>query len=145
MIKAASIYLNFPGNTEEVFNFYREVFGGDFLSVIRYSEFGDVAERMTDAERSLIAHIALPLGQTMLMASDAIESLGQAVTHGNSCFISVDAETGEEAERIFAALSEGGSVAMSLEKTEWAEKYGICTDRFGIQWMVGFTGEVQFG
>lgn len=139
----ANIYLNFAGNTEEAFSFYREAFGGDFLSLLRYSEFG-AEMKITEAERNLIAHVSLPLGQNMLMGSDVLESLGHDLTRGNDCFISLDAETGEEAERLFAALSEGGFVAMPIEGTEWAEKYGICTDRFGTQWMVGYTGDIQF-
>lgn len=144
-MKAANIYLNFSGNAEEAFNFYRGVFGGEFLGLIRFSEFAGGMPNLRAEEQSLIAHVALRLGQSVLMASDTLESLGQSVTPGNNYFVAVDAETGDEAERVFAALSEGGSIAMPIEKTEWAEKYGICTDRFGIQWMVGYTGSVQYG
>jgi PhnB protein len=145
-MKAANVYLNFAGNAEEAFNFYREVLGGEFAGgVIRFRQFPGMADDLPPADRQKVAHVALSFGNSLLMGSDTLESLGHTLTPGNNYFISLDVDSAGEAEKIFSALSEGGSIAMPLDRTEWAEKYGICTDRFGIQWMVGYTGEVSFG
>jgi len=143
-MKAANPYLNFPGNTEEAFNFYRSVFGGEFIAVLRFRDFG--AEPMGIPEKDLdrIAHIALPLGpNNMLMGTDVVGDQ-PPVSFGNNSYIVLEADSAEEADRLFEGLSAGGTVAMPLQRTEWAEKYGICTDRYGVQWMVDFTGDVQF-
>jgi PhnB protein len=88
-----------------------------------------------------IAHIALPLGKdAMIMATDTLESLGQSLTIGNNHYIYLETDAAAEAERLFEGLSEGGRVDMPLQGTEWAEQYGVCTDRFGVQWMIGYTG-----
>jgi PhnB protein len=142
---SAHPYLYFAGNTEEAFKFYRSVFGGDFLSILRYRDFGEASGDVPEGERDKIAHIALPLGEgTLLMGTDVLESQGQPLTPGNNFSINLDMGSTEEAERLFAALSEGGSVEMPLQRTEWAEQYGICADRFGMQWMVNYTGSVEF-
>jgi PhnB protein len=134
-MKAANPYLNFKGNTEEAFEFYRSVFGGEFLQVMRFRDIGDNPMGVAEHELDKIAHIALPLGpNAVLMGTDALESW--PLTMGNNFYITLDAESGEEADRLFDALSEGGQVEMALQKTDWAEKYGHCVDRYGAQWMV---------
>jgi PhnB protein len=144
-MKTVNPYLNFPGNTEEAFGFYRSVFGGDFLGVVRFRDFGDNPMSVPESDQDKIAHIALPLGEdTILMGTDALESLGHALTPGNNFYITLEAETEGEADRLFDALSAGGRVEMPLGRTEWAEKYGSCADKFGVQWMVSYTGEVEF-
>jgi PhnB protein len=144
-MKAANPYLNFNGNTEEAFNFYRSVFGGEFLGVVRFRDFGGDGMGVPEADLDKIAHIALPLGENnLLMATDTLPSLGQTLNVGTNSYIYLEVDTEEEAERIFTGLSEGGSSEMPLQKTEWAEKYGVCADRFGVQWMVGYTGDVEF-
>lgn len=136
-------YLNFKGNTEEAFNFYRKVFGGEFRNVIRFREFGGKEMGIPEADLDRIAHIALPLGKDdMLMGTDVLESLGQTLNVGNNSYLNIDAESAEEADRLFRALAEGGSVEMALAQTQWAEKYGICADRYGVQWMINYTGNV---
>lgn len=153
-MKAANPYLNFNGNTEEAFDFYKSVFGGEFLGVVRFRDFDPGLEdpppemegmAVPEEELDKIAHIALPLGNAnVLMGTDALESWGQSLTLGNNFYITIEAESGEEAERVFDALSAGGRVEMPLQKTAWAEKYGSCADRFGVQWQVNYTGDVQF-
>ncbi|MGH7481277.1 MAG: VOC family protein [Longimicrobiales bacterium] len=144
-MKSANPYLNFPGNTEEAFTFYRSVFGGEFAAVVRFSDFSDNSMGVPDADRDKIAHIALPLGpHNMLMATDALDSFPEKYQPGNNFYITLEPESTEEAERLFEALSAGGQVEMALDRTEWAEKYGSCTDRFGVKWMVSYTGSVQF-
>ena len=90
-----------------------------------------------------LAHIALPLGTSLLMGSDVTRP--QDFKVGTNHYIALEADTGEEAERVFTRLSDGGSTEMPLQKVEWAEQFGICRDRYGVQWMVSYTGAVTFG
>lgn len=135
-----STYLNFPRNTEEAFNFYKSVFGGEFVDGI--NRMGDVPAQegqppMAEADKNLVMHIALPiLGGHMLMGTDAPESMGFKVNMGNNMYINLEPDTKEEAEKLFAAISAGGKVEMPLQKMFWGAYYGSCTDKFGVQWMV---------
>lgn len=143
-MKTVNPYLNFPGNTEEAFTFYKSVFGGEFADLVRFGDMGDNPMEVPDRDLDKIAHIALPLGKdTLLMATDNLESW-EPVQAGNNFYIHLEAESGEEADRLFERLSAGGSSDMPMQKTKWAEKFGQCTDRFGVRWMVMFTGNVQF-
>ena len=136
-------YLNFNGNTEEAFNFYKSVFGGEFATVMR---FGDVSEaegcegmKLAENDLDKIMHIALPIGNgNILMATDALESMGQKLTEGNNFSISVSAESREEAERLFNGFSEGGNVEMPLADAFWGDYFGMLQDKFGVRWMVGY-------
>jgi PhnB protein len=142
-MKHANPYLNFPGTTEEAFSFYRSVFGGEFEITLRFKDFpGSMGVK--DSEGDRIAHIALPLGTNMLMGTDAVESQGRSLTIGDNFSIAVEADSADEATRLFDGLAAGGQATMPLGRTEWAESYGICTDKYGVQWMISYTGEVQF-
>lgn len=144
-MKKANPYLNFNGNTLEAFTFYKSVFGGEFLAVLRFKDFGENSMGAPKNELNKIAHIALPLGKdNILMGTDVLESQGQSLTVGNNFYIALEVESEEEAEKLFNTLSAGGRIEMPLQKTEWSEKYGICADKFGVQWMVSYTGNVQF-
>jgi PhnB protein len=144
-MQAANPYLYFDGNTEEAFTFYRSVFGGEFDSLVRYGTFGDNPMGVPEEELEKIAHIALPLGpHNLLMGTDIVSSMPGKLAPGNNFTIAVSPENGEEADALFDALAAGGEVEMPLQKTEWAEKHGQCTDRFGIQWMVSYAGSVVF-
>ena len=132
-------YLNFPGNTEEAFNFYKSVFGGEFSMLQRFKDtpFGG---NMADADKERIMHVALPIGNTsVLMATDAIESMGQTLTNGNNYSVSIHADSEAEANKIFSGLSEGGTVTMPLDKAFWGDYFGMFNDKYGIQWMVSYT------
>lgn len=132
------IYLNFPGNTEEAFNFYRSVFGGEFLNLQRYkdSPYGD---NVPAADKERILHIALPVGKSsVLMAADALESMGQKSADGGGYSISIDTESEEEANALFNGLAAGGKITMPLEKAFWGAYFGMLVDKFGIRWMVNF-------
>lgn len=143
-MKAVSPYLNFAGNTEEAFRFYQSVFGGE-LQIVRFSDFPDNSMGVPDKDLDKIANIALSLvGDNMLMGTDTLESFGQELTVGNNFSITLETDTAEEAEELFNKLSDGGDVEMPLAETEWAEKYGMCTDKFGVQWMVNYTGNKTF-
>jgi len=135
-------YLNFDGNAKEAFDHYRNVFGGEFATAMTFREFGGEQMGLTGAMLDRIAHIALPLGSSMLMASDVTRP--EDFTVGTNTYVAVEADNGDEAERVFAGLSDGGKVDMPLQKVEWAEKFGICADRFGVHWMVSHTGNVEF-
>jgi len=131
-------YLNFNGKTEEAFNFYKSVFGGEFTSIQRIKETPE-AKNFPAQEQNCIMHVALPIGKnTILMASDILESMGHKLTPGNNFSISVTAESEKEADKIFNGLSAGGKVTLPLEKTFWGSYFGMLTDKFGIQWMVSY-------
>jgi PhnB protein len=145
IMKAVSPYLNFKGNTEEAFNYYKSVFGGEFVGVTRFRDFGDNPMGIPDHELDKIANIALPLTNgTVLMATDVVDSMPFTLTIGNNFYITLEPDSEEEAEQLFNGLSAGGKVEMELQPTPWAEKYGTCADRFGVQWMVNYTGNVRF-
>jgi PhnB protein len=137
-------YLNFRGQTEEAFGFYRTVFGGDAPSMVRYRDMG--MGGADGREGGLVAHASLPIGAgTVLMGSDVSDAGAGGLSVGNNVQIYLGAEDGTEARRLFEALAAGGTVTMPLERTAWAELFGSCVDRFGVHWMVDFTGGVQFG
>lgn len=136
----ANIYLNFRGNTEEAFNFYKSVFGGEFSSVVRFRDMPMEGVNIPEADRDKIMHIGLPIGKDgALMATDALESLGQKLVMGNNIHISIHPESKEEADRIFNALSAGGTVGMPIADQVWGDYYGHFTDKFGVQWMVNYS------
>jgi PhnB protein len=131
-------YLNFNGNTEEAFNFYKSVFGGEFAMLMRFGEMPGCDETpIAESDKGKIMHIALPIGSDdVLMATDALESMGHKMIEGNNFSISVSVESREEAERIFNGLSEGGKVEMPLADAFWGAYFGMFQDKFGIRWMI---------
>lgn len=143
-MKTAHPYLNFNGNTEEAFNFYRSVFGGEFAAVMRFRDFGEDTMGLSGEQLNKIAHIALPFGDRLLMGTDIIGQM-PPVTFATNIYIAIEPDSADEAERLFRSLSEGGHIHMDLQRTSWAEKHGSCTDRFGVQWMIDYSGEVTFG
>jgi PhnB protein len=145
-MKAANPYLNFKGNTREAFEFYKSVFGGEFLAVLRFRDFGDNGMGVAEQDLDKIAHIALPLGpNALLMGTDVVDGMPGTFTVGTNTFIALDPDSADEADRLFDGLAAGGQVQMPLQQTEWAEKYGSLVDRFGVQWMVSYAGNVTFG
>ena len=131
-------YVNFNGNTEEAFNFYKSVFGGEFAMIQRFKDTPE-SDKIPDAEKDKIMHIALPIGKgNVLMGTDALESMGQHLIMGNNYSISVSTESKEEADKLFDGLSNGGKVDMPIGDTFWDSYFGMFTDKFGLQWMVSF-------
>lgn len=134
-----STYLNFPRQTEEAFNFYKSVFGGEFIDGIhRFSEVPpkEGQPQMSEEDKNLVMHVELPiLGGHKLMGTDAPESLGFKVVNGNNMYINLQPDTREETDRLFKALSEGGKVEMPLQEMFWGDYFGSCRDKFGVQWM----------
>jgi PhnB protein len=132
-------YLNFNGTTEEAFNFYRSIFGGDFVGVQRFKDMPPSEQPMPENEGNRIMHIALPIGETtVLMGTDISESMGQKLLMGNNVYISIHTESMGEAQRLFNALSEGGNVEMPLSKMFWGAYFASLTDKFGVQWMINY-------
>jgi PhnB protein len=141
-----STYLNFSRNTEEVFNFYKSVFGGEFSGggVARMGDFppGPDMPQLVEEDKQLIMHIELPIvGGHVLMGTDAPESMGFKVIQGNNIYINLEPDTKAETKRLFDGLSAGGTVTMELQMMFWGAYYGSCTDKFGVQWMFNCTGE----
>lgn len=130
-------YLNFAGNAEEAFDFYRSVFGGEFSSVVRFKDLPVEGVSIPEEDQDKIMHIGLPIGNDdILMASDALESLGQQLVQGNNVYISVHPGSKEEADRIFGALSEGGEIEMPIADQAWGDYFGSFKDKLGVMWMV---------
>ncbi len=137
-------YLNFQGTTEAAFNFYKSVFGGEFLNIMRYGDLpAENGVSLSEQDRQMIMHISLPINEfTVLMASDTNDQFcaqnGTPFTLGTNHYISINLEPHEEnqAQHLFTALSENGHIEMPLEKTFWGALYGAFTDQFGIKWMI---------
>jgi len=137
-----SSYLNFPGNTEEAFCFYKQVFKSDFINGIkRFSEVPADHKHppMDESVKEMVLHVELPiLGGHILMGTDAPKEFGMTVNSGNNMHINLEPESREEAKRLFDALSEDGQIEMPIEDTFWGAYYGSCTDKFGINWMINY-------
>lgn len=139
-----STYLNFPGNTEEAFNFYRTVFGTEFHGN-GIQRFGDITPPegmppLSEEDKKLIIHAELPiLGGHILMATDAPESMGLKVEYGNNIHINLEPETREETKRLYEALSVDGKITMELQDMFWGAYFGSCTDKYGINWMFNYS------
>jgi PhnB protein len=135
-----STYLNFSRNTEEAFNFYRSIFGGDF-SGGRIERFKDIPPSdemppIAESDKNLVMHIELPiLGGHILMGTDAPESMGFKLNKGNNVYINVEPDTKEETKKLFIVLSQGGKITMELQEMFWGAYYGSCVDKYGVQWM----------
>jgi len=129
-------YLNFNGNTEEAFKFYKSVFGGEFMTIQRFKDTPE-SGKISAGDQDKIMHIALPIGKgNIIMGTDALESAGQSLTQGNNFHLAVSTDSDEETRNIFKALSAGGKITVALEKMFWGAYFGMCTDKFGVQWMV---------
>jgi PhnB protein len=141
-----STYLNFTRNTEEAFNFYKKVFGGEFPGGI--SRFGDIPPSentppLPEADKNLVMHISLPiLGGHTLMGTDTPESMGFKVSYGNNVYLMLEPDTRDETKRLFNALSAGGKVEAELQVMFWGDYYGSCKDKFGVQWMFNCSEKV---
>ncbi len=135
-----SPYLNFPGNTEEAMKFYEQALGGTLSAIHRFGTMPG-SENMPDEVKSRVMHVALELpGGGRLMASDTMDGMGPPHVVGTNMSISVHPSSRAEADRLFAALAQGGVVGMPLADQFWGDYYGHLTDRFGVQWMVNYHG-----
>ena len=135
-----STYLNFSRNTEEAFNFYKSVFGGEFFGqgIMRLGATPPMEGMppLAEADKNLVMHVALEtIGGHFIMGTDAPESMGFKLNFGNNTHINLEPDTRAETKKLFDALSAGGKVTMDLQEMFWGDYYGSCTDKFGVQWM----------
>jgi PhnB protein len=141
-VARVSTYLNFNGNAEEAFEFYRTVFGTDYLGPIQ--RMGEIpadpnGSPLPEAERQMVMHVELPiLAGHVIMATDMLESLNHELKIGNNTTINLEPDTREETQRLFDALSEGASECAPLSEMFWGATWGTCLDRFGVRWMFNF-------
>jgi PhnB protein len=136
-----SIYLNFMGNTEEAFNFYKSVFKTEFATPVMYMKDMPAQPGMpalSEKDANSVMHVALPiLAGTLLMGTDMLESMGRKLVVGNNVTISLEPDSKEETDRLFKALSEGGSDIAPMRDEFWGY-WGCCLDKFGVRWMFNF-------
>ncbi|TXI31351.1 MAG: VOC family protein [Niabella sp.] len=133
-------YLNFDGNCEAAFNFYKSVFGGEFSFIGKFGEMPPMEGQppMSDADKNKIMHVSLSISNTVLMGSDTVGGWSPAIVQGNNFAVSINADSKKEADNLFNGLSAGGQVTMPMENTFWGAYFGMFTDKFGINWMVNF-------
>lgn len=132
-------YINFNGNAEEAFQFYQSVFGGEFAMVVRFKDMpGAPNPHITEGEANKIMHIALPIGENLLMANDVPSFMGVVSENENRSKISISAESKEEADKLYNGLSADGQVEMPIGDSPWGSYFAMFRDKYGIEWMVDF-------
>ncbi len=141
---SVNIYLTFNGNCREAFDFYKTVFGGEYSWI---GTFGDMPPQegfeVVLQDKTRIMHMSLPISkETILMGSDIVSTQNN-VTFGDNFSISVDTDSRDEADRIFKALSDEGTISMPQDNMFWGSYFGMLTDKFGINWMVSFDTGTQ--
>jgi PhnB protein len=131
-------HINFNGNAEEAFNFYKSVFGGEFERIVRLKDLSGSEFPVSANDANKIMHIALPIGKNVLMGNDVPESMGRVNENENRSKISISVESREEADKLFNGLSAGGNIEMPIGDSPWGSYFGMFRDKFGIEWMVDF-------
>lgn len=131
-------YINFNGNAEEAFNFYRSVFGGEFTSLVRFKDLQSPEFSVSAEDADKIMRITLPIGGTLLIANDVPTAMGPVNENENRSKIAVSTQSREEADRIFAGLSEGGAVEMPMDESPWGTYFAMFRDQYGIEWTVEY-------
>jgi PhnB protein len=131
-------HINFNGNAEEAFNFYKSVFGGEFAKIMRFKDLASPEFPVSEKEANKIMHIALPIGKSILMANDVPEILGRTNENENRSKIVISAESKEEADKLFSGLSAGGQIEMPIADSPWGSYFGMFRDKYGIEWMVDY-------
>jgi len=131
-------HINFNGNAEEAFHFYKSVFGGDFSKIIRFKDLASAEFSVAENEANKIMHIAMPIGKSILMGNDVPEIMGRTNENENRSKIVISAESKEEADKLFRGLSAGGQVEVPMADSPWQSYFGMFRDKYGIEWMVDF-------
>ena len=129
-------HINFNGNAEEAFNFYKSVFGGEFAGVIRFKDIASAEFPVSKKEANKIMRIVLPIGTNVLIANDVPEAMGRVDENENRSKIAITAESKAEADRIFNSLSEGGTVEMPIDESPWGTYFAMFRDKYGIEWTI---------
>jgi PhnB protein len=132
-------YINFNGNAEEAFTFYKSVFGGEFSNITRFKDLPNPGFTVSEKEATKIMHIALPIGNNVLMANDVPEFMGKTNENENRSKISITADSKEEADKLFNGLSAGGQIEVPMDESPWGSYFGMFRDKYGIEWMVDYT------
>ena len=131
-------HINFNGNAEEAFTFYKSVFGGEFAKIIRFKDISSTEFPVSENEANKIMHISLPIGKKFLIANDVPESMGRTNENENRSKISISAESKEEAIILFNGLSVGGQIEVPIEESLGGSYFGMFRDKYGIEWIVDF-------
>ncbi len=131
-------YINFNGNAQEAFDFYKAAFGGEFTNIIRFKDLAGPEFPVPDAEAEKLMRIVLPIGPNTLIANDVPAAMGPVNENENRSKIAVTADSREEAERLFTALSAGGTVEMPMDESPWGTYFAMFRDKFGIEWTIEF-------
>jgi len=131
-------HVNFNGNAEEAFTFYKSVFGGEFETIVRFKDLPNPGFSVSENDANKIMHIALPIGKNMLMANDVPSFMGKVNENENRSKIYISADSHEEADRIFNGLSAGGNIEVPMDASPWGTYFGMFRDKYGIEWMVDF-------
>lgn len=131
-------HINFNGNAEEAFTFYKSVFGGEFINVVRFKDLAGSGAPVAAHEAEKVMHIGLPIGSNILMGNDVPESMGKVSENENRSKIVVNASSREEADHLFSGLSAGGAVEVPIGDSPWGTYFGMFRDKYGIEWMVDF-------
>ena len=136
-------HINFNGNAEEAFTFYKSVFGGEFAQIMRFKDMASTEYPVAEKEANKIMHIALPIGKNVLMANDVPESMGPTNENENRSKIAISAESKEEADKLFNGLSAGGQIEAPIGDSPWGSYFGMFRDKYGIEWMVDFDSKYK--
>ncbi len=136
-------YINFNGNAEEAFNFYRSVFGGEFSTLIRFKDLESSEFEVSENDADKIMRIVLPIGDNALIANDVPEVLGRVSENENRSKIAVSVDSREEADRVFNGLSAGGTVEMPADNSPWGTYFAMFRDKYGIEWTVEFDPSIR--
>ncbi len=131
-------YINFNGNAEEAFTFYKSVFGGEFVVITRFKDIASPEFPVAENEANKIMRIVLPIGKNKLIDNDIQESMGRVNENENRSKISITAESKEEADKLFNGLSAGGAVEMPMAESPWGTYFAMFRDKYGIEWTVEF-------
>lgn len=134
---AINPYLNFKGRTEEAFTFYKTVFGGEFAALQRFKDV-PAESKSVDVDGEKIMHMSLPIGKNVLMGTDVVGKDANDFVEGNNFSLTIDAESKEEADRLFKGLSNGGKVQLPMGDAFWGAYFGMLLDPFGIKWMINY-------
>jgi PhnB protein len=138
MMAQINPHINFNGNAEEAFTFYKSIFGGEFIKVMRFKDLSGPDFPVSEKEANKIMHIALPIGKNILMANDVPENMGRTNENENRSKISILAESKEEADKLYNGLSQGGQIEVPIEDSPWGSYFGMFRDKYGIEWIVDF-------
>ena len=131
-------HINFNGNAEEAFNFYKSVFGGEFANIVRLKDISSPEHPVAEDDADKIMHIALPIGSSTLMGNDVPEFMGPTNERENRSKIVLHAASKAEADQLFNGLSAGGEIEMPISDSPWGSYFGMFRDKYGIEWMVEF-------